>query len=120
MKNWQKDGALLRNSQYEQQQKAKARGARATEAHAASGVPVHMQDDVPDQLNSCWLTCERCGARRLVDRWCKAAVDSSGYDVDVSAGVEDETRADARGRGKREHEKAGDHASRWRVARWRT
>ena len=43
MKNWHKDGILLRNSQVEQRQKADARAARVAEVHAASGVPAHMQ-----------------------------------------------------------------------------
>jgi len=59
--------------------------------------------DLPDQLNDCWLTCVRCGARRLVDRSCKAAVDSSGYELNVSAGLRrHETRGDSPDSGARD------------------
>jgi hypothetical protein len=118
VKNWKKDGALLRNSVFEQEQKTAASAARAAEVREVTNAPAHVAADLPDQLHDCWMTCELCGARRLVDRWCKAAVDADGYHVDVSAGMGRGGRLDAKGEvvveEEEEEEEVGQHASRWK------
>ena len=79
VKSWKKGTKkLLANSQAEQAEKRDVRVVVEGEARTASGMPAHLREGLPDQLTGNWLTCDVCGARRLVDKWCKLAVDSCG------------------------------------------
>ena len=73
---------LLANSQVEQAKKRNVHVVAEGEARTTSGMPVHLREDLPGQQTECWLTCDVCGARRLVAKWCKLAVDSCGYGWD--------------------------------------
>ena len=113
VKSWKEDTKkLLANSQVEQAKKRDVRVVAEGEARTASGMPAHLREGMPDQLTECWLTCDVCGARRLVDKWCKFAVDSRGYGWDKGDGpMSDEVKRVA----KEDADQAAATTVRWKT-----
>ena len=72
----------LANSRYEQGIKRETRETRVAERRDATGLPAHIE--LPDSLTGCWLKCGKCGARRLVDRWCMASLGPNAYSEEVA------------------------------------
>ena len=85
---------------------------RKVDARAASGMKAHLREGLPDQLTECWLTCDVCGARRLVDKWCKFAVESRGYGWDKVEGVMSD---EVKGVMKEDADQAAAETVRWKT-----